>query len=69
MAWTNPDASLFVQFIGVISYGAFTLIASLILWIVIKTVIGIRASKDDEEYGLDMSELGTMSYPDFTKNK
>ena len=69
VAWTNPDASLFVQFIGVISYGAFTLIASLILWFVIKTVIGIRASKDDEEYGLDMSELGTMSYPDFTSKK
>ena len=69
VAWTNPDASLFVQFIGVISYGAFTLIASLILWFVIKSVIGIRASKDDEEYGLDMSELGTMSYPDFTNKK
>ena len=69
VAWTNPDASLFVQFIGVISYGAFTLIASLILWFIIKSVIGIRASKDDEEYGLDMSELGTMSYPDFTNKK
>ena len=22
---------------------------------------------DDEEYGLDMSELGTVSFPDFTK--
>ena len=58
--------SLFVQFIGVISYGAFTLIAEFNTLFVIKSVIGIRASKDDEEYGLDMSELGTMSYPDFT---
>jgi len=32
-------------------------------------VIGIRASKEDEEYGLDMSELGTVSYPDFNKSK
>ena len=30
-------------------------------------VIGIRATKDDEEYGLDMSELGTMSYPTLQK--
>ena len=30
-------------------------------------VIGIRASKEDEEYGLDMSELGSISHPDFTK--
>ena len=67
VAWTNPDASLKVQFIGVISYGAFTLIASLLIWFIIKTFIGIRASKDDEEYGLDLSELGSMGYPEFTK--
>ena len=33
-----------------------------------KLFIGIRASKDDEEYGLDLSELGSMGYPEFTKN-
>ena len=32
-------------------------------------VIGIRASKEDEEYGLDMSELGSISHPDFTESK
>ena len=69
VAWTNPDASLGVQFIGVVSYGLFTFIASLIVWFIIKTVIGIRASKEEEEYGLDMSELGTVSYPDFNNNK
>ena len=67
VAWTNPDASLGVQFIGVVSYGLFTLISTFIVWTVIKTVIGIRAGKEDEEYGLDMSELGAVSYPDFTK--
>jgi Amt family ammonium transporter len=67
VAWTNPEASLGVQFIGVASYGFFTLIVSFILWYVIKSAIGIRAEKEDEEYGLDMSELGAVSYPDFTK--
>ena len=69
VAWTNPDAALGVQAIGVVSYGLFTVILSFIVWFVIKTVIGIRASKEDEEYGLDMSELGTVSYPDFNKSK
>ena len=69
VAWTNPDASLGVQAIGVVSYGLFTVIMSFIVWYVIKVVIGIRASKEDEEYGLDMSELGTVSYPDFNKSK
>jgi Amt family ammonium transporter len=67
VAWTNPDASLVTQFIGVIAYGLFTLIASFIVWTLIRMTIGIRATKEDEEYGLDMSELGSVSYPDFVK--
>ena len=67
VAWTNPDASFKVQLIGVVSYGIFTLVTCFVLWFVIKTVIGIRAGKEDEEYGLDMSELGAVSFPDFTK--
>ena len=69
VAWTNPDASFKVQLIGVISYGIFTLVVSFILWSIIKTVIGIRASKEDEEYGLDLSELGSVGYPEFTTRK
>ena len=60
-------AIVIFQFIGVVSYGLFALVASFIVWFIIKAIIGIRASKDDEEYGLDMSELGTVSFPDFTK--
>ena len=67
--WTNADTSLGVQFLGVVSYGAFTLIASFAIWFAIKAVIGIRASKEDEEYGLDMSELGAVSHPDFVGKK
>jgi len=67
VAWTNQDATLKVQFIGVLSYGIFTLLVSFIVWYAIKAFIGIRASDEEEEYGLDMSELGAISYPDFTK--
>ena len=63
----SPNASFKVQLIGVVSYGVFTLFTCFVLWFVIKTVIGIRADKEDEEYGLDMSELGAVSFPDFTK--
>ena len=69
VAWTNADASFGVQLIGVVSYGAFTLVSCLIVWTIIKSTLGIRASKDDEEYGLDLSELGAISYPDFTESK
>ena len=67
VAWTNPDASLVTQFIGVVSYGIFTLVASYVVWTIIKITIGLRATKEDEEYGLDMSELGSVSHPDFVK--
>ena len=67
VAWTNPDASFVVQLTGVIAYGLFTLIISLLVWSLIKMTIGLRATKEDEEYGLDMSELGSVSYPDFVK--
>ena len=67
VAWTNPDASLVTQFIGVVSYGVFTLVVSYVVWTIIKITIGLRATKEDEEYGLDMSELGSVSHPDFVK--
>ena len=69
VAWTNPDASFSIQLMGVVSYGLFSLIVSFIVWTLIKSTVGIRASKDDEEYGLDFSELGAVSYPDFTSSK
>ena len=69
VAWTNADASFGVQLIVVVSYGVFTLVTCLIVWTIIKSTLGIRASKDDEEYGLDLSELGAISYPDFTDKK
>ena len=67
VAWTNPDASFMTQLTGVVAYGLFTLIVSFAAWTLIKMTIGLRATKDDEEYGLDMSELGSVSYPDFVK--
>lgn len=66
---SNDAASYGVQFLGVISYAVFTVVASFIVWYVIKMVIGIRASAEDEEYGLDLSELGAISHPDFTTKK
>ena len=39
VAWTNPDAKLAVQAIGVVSYGVFALVASFIDWFIIKAII------------------------------
>jgi len=64
---TNGDATYSVQFIGVISVGIFTMVASGILWSVLKAVMGIRIEDEDEMLGLDKSELGIEAYPEFSR--
>ena len=62
---TNPDASLGTQLLSIAIVGAFTFIISYVLWMVLKMLVGIRVSEEDEIAGLDNSELGMESYPEF----
>mgnify|MGYP003311271125 FL=1 len=64
---TNPDASFGTQIISILIVGAFTFVASAVAWFIIKAVVGIRVSEEDEIAGLDTSELGMDAYPDFSK--
>lgn len=64
---TNADASLGTQLYGIIVIGAFTFIVSAALWYLLAMTIGIRVSEEDEIAGLDNSELGMDSYPEFTR--
>lgn len=50
------------QLIGVVSIGAFTLVASAIVWFILKVTIGIRVSEEDEAMGLDKTEVGVEAY-------
>lgn len=65
VAWTNSDASISTQLLGIVAYGVFTLVASFAVWFVIKSVIGLRASAEDEMMGLDKAEVGVEAYPEF----
>lgn len=58
---------LWVQFVGVISVGAFTVLFTLVLWSAIKKTMGLRVSIDEEKEGLDIGEHGMEAYPDFEK--
>jgi len=55
-----------VQLKGVAMVGAFVFIASMVLWYVVKAVVGLRVSADEESEGLDIGEHGNEAYPDFT---
>jgi Amt family ammonium transporter len=64
---TNSDANFGTQIISILIVGAFTFVASSIVWYVIKAAVGIRVTEADEIEGLDKSELGMESYPEFSK--
>ena len=53
------------QFIGVLAIGVFVFAVSLAAWFALKLVLGIRASEEAEDDGLDKSELGMEAYPEF----
>ncbi|MGE4325251.1 MAG: ammonium transporter [Pseudodonghicola sp.] len=65
---TNPDASFVTQLYSVITVGLFVCVSSLVIWFVLKTVMGLRVDEETEINGLDMAELGMEAYPEFSKN-
>ncbi|MFT6775895.1 MAG: Amt family ammonium transporter [Paracoccaceae bacterium] len=65
--FTNSDATLVGQLAGIGIVGGFIFAGSLVLWLVIAAVSGIRVSEEDEIMGLDKSELGLEAYPEFGK--
>jgi Amt family ammonium transporter len=63
--FSNGDASYGTQLVGIVAIGAFTFIASLVVWAILKATVGIRLSDDVEESGIDQAELGMDAYPEF----
>jgi Amt family ammonium transporter len=54
-----------VQALGSLSVILFTVVVSLIFWAIIKATLGMRVSRDEEVYGLDMGEHGMEAYAGF----
>ena len=66
---SNGDATLGAQLLGLVSIFVWTFVASLIVWGIIKAVIGIRVSEEEEYEGVDIGECGLEAYPEFTGSK
>ncbi len=54
-----------VELLGILAVGAFTFVASALVWLVLKKACGIRVSPAEEIEGLDIGEHGNVAYPDF----
>jgi Amt family ammonium transporter len=69
---TNPltedgGSSFSGQLIGAATIFVWVFVASLVVWGIVKAVIGLRVSEEDEYEGVDLSECGLEAYPEFTK--
>lgn len=63
---SNADTSYGTQILGIAAYGAFTFVASGIVWLALKAAMGgIRVSEEEEALGLDKVEVGVEAYPEF----
>jgi Amt family ammonium transporter len=67
VVFTNGDASLGTQLYSIIVVGICVSVSSAIVWFILKAVMGIRVSEEEEINGLDMAELGMEAYPEFSK--
>ncbi|MGH7786722.1 MAG: ammonium transporter [Candidatus Binatia bacterium] len=56
---------LWAQTVGVVAVGGYTFVVSMVAWMIIKAVMGLRVSAEEEIEGLDVGEHGNSAYPDF----
>jgi Amt family ammonium transporter len=63
---TNGGVSFVGQIIGALTIFGWVFVASLVVWMILKVTVGIRVSEEEEEAGVDLSECGLESYPEFT---
>ena len=61
----NGSGDMGTQVIGILAIGIFTVILSAVGWFVLKAVFGLRPTEEEENVGLDISELGMDAYPEF----
>jgi Amt family ammonium transporter len=63
---TNSDVSFSGQLIGAGTIFGWVFGTSLIVWFVLKMIMGIRVSAEEEYEGVDIGECGLEAYPEFT---
>ncbi|MDH4039469.1 MAG: ammonium transporter [Gammaproteobacteria bacterium] len=68
---TNPltedgGASFSGQLIGAATIFVWVFVVSLVVWAILKAVMGIRVTEEEEYEGTDLSECGMEAYPEFT---
>lgn len=63
---TNSDTAFGSQIYGTVIIFAWAFGASLVVWAILKAVMGLRVTEEEEYEGVDISECGMEAYPEFT---
>ena len=58
-------ASVSGQIVGLLTIFVWVFVTSLIVWAILKMIMGIRVSAEEEDEGVDQSECGVEAYPEF----
>jgi Amt family ammonium transporter len=66
---SDSDATFMGQLIGTLVIFGWVFVTSLIVWGVLKMIIGLRVSEEEEYEGVDLSECGLEAYPEFVTQK
>ncbi len=62
---TNGDVSFSGQIVGALTIFVWVFVSSMLVWLALKSLIGLRVSEEEEEAGVDISECGMEAYPEF----
>jgi Amt family ammonium transporter len=68
VAFFSEAAGFGIQLIGTLAISAFAFFFSLIVFGILKSIIGVRVSPEEEAEGLDIGEHGQEAYPDFASS-
>jgi Amt family ammonium transporter len=64
----SAGAQTLQQIKGIALVGGVVFTLSLVLWLAIKAIFGVRVSEEEESEGLDLGEHGNEAYPDFGRS-
>ncbi|MBQ0728570.1 ammonium transporter [Thalassolituus oleivorans] len=63
---TNGDTTFAGQLVGAITIFVWVFVASAVVWGLLKVIMGLRVTEEEEYEGVDLAECGMEAYPEFT---
>ena len=64
---TNSDVTWVGQIVGALTIFGWVFGASFAVWFILKLVLGLRVTEEEEFLGVDVTECGVEAYPEFVR--